>query len=321
MEVLFDRDEQCRMDVGRMAELGRFGETFTFYICAYEQAERVQYYISERAEQIYDYRQNLLLKGMYPAPIEAYSQRFMIPAGMREGIKQSARIQFAKAVREQYPKELFRFLRYYGQVPPSDAAYQMLADIQRHWSGSFDGDRLQLYENLVDEAFLGKLLTPQSHGQLRRWISGMWDQPGLFDAPNDREKRTFSAFLYQTAQGGIGLGSGLPKYKVMIQRERRQQAGELTTPIFSKTCWFQDVTMISSARRQFDQEAMFLLSGEYLQMVRALKGLPSILDGSDYWVQAQQLEQKIGVEAGQVLRWYGRLWNVGDCKMQNQYAP
>ena len=29
-ESLFDRDEVCRQDVSRMAELGRFGEEFTF---------------------------------------------------------------------------------------------------------------------------------------------------------------------------------------------------------------------------------------------------------------------------------------------------
>lgn len=309
MESIFGRDEHCRADVGRMAELGRFGEEFAFYICAYWQAGKVKYRVSEQPDESYDHRQSLLLDGLCPAPIQVHSQRFMIPAGMREGIKQQARVEFARKVRQTYPRAFFQLLERYGNLAPNNEAYPLLLELRLAWNGTFGPDRLQLYKNLVDEAYMKKLLTQQSYSELRRWLSSMWEQPGLYDAPKDRETRTFSGFLSLDADGQTELVSGLPKYKVMIQRERHQMAGRLTTPIFSKTYWFDNITKINAIRQQFAEEALVYLSGDYLDDVKMLHTLPSVLAGSDFWAEAAQCEQMLGTQAGQALRWYGQLWN------------
>ena len=309
MQPLFDRDEHCRADVGRMAELGRFGEEFAFYICAYWHKGKVKYHISEQPDESYDYWQNVLLQGLCPAPVQAYSQRFMIPSGMREGIKQRARIEFAKRVRQSYPQAFFQLLAHYGSLAPNNSAYPLLQTVRSAYNGFFDLDHLRLYESLLKEAYVKRLLTQQSYSELNRWLGSMWEQPGLYDAPRDRETRTFSGFISQSMTGQTELVSGLPQYKVMIQRYQHQMAGRLTTPIFSKTYWFSEITKLNAIRQQFAEEATAYLTGDYLAYVQTLQQLPSVLAGSDFWEEAAQLEQTIGAQAGQALRWYGQLYN------------
>lgn len=307
-EILFNRDEVCRQDVSRMAELGRYGEEFTFYGCVLWQEGRRRYCLSEQAEQLYACRRQWLLKGWLTSPVETYSKRLMIPAGMREGLKQGVRLEFAKLLQAQYPKAYFAYLTLFAALPANNNAYPLLLALQSTWSGEFDADHLQLYSNLAEEAFLRKRLTAQSYAELYRFVNHLWDQPGLFDAPRQPESRTFSAFLYENAQRCLELEVGLPYYKVLIKKEQHDTNGQLTTPIFNKTCWFGDITCLRAARQQFAGEAQAYLSGDYWQLIQGLRALPSVLSGSDFAEQAENDSDRLPPQAAQAIKWYGQLW-------------
>ena len=165
-EVMFNRDEVCRQDVSRMAELGRYGEEFTFYGCILWQEGRRRYCLSEQAEQLYACRRQWLLQGWLTTPVENYSKRLMIPAGMREGLKQGVRLEFAKLLQAQYPEAYFTFLEPFQDLSANNSAYSLLLSLQRTWSGQFDVDHLKLYSDLVEEAFLRRRLTAQSYAEL-----------------------------------------------------------------------------------------------------------------------------------------------------------
>lgn len=307
-ESLFDRDEVCRQDVSRMAELGRFGEEFTFYGCVLWQEGRRRYCLSEQAEQLYACRRQWLLQGRLTSPVETYSKRLMIPAGMREGLKQGVRLEFAKLLQTQYPEAYFACLTPWVERAANNTAYPLLLVLQSTWSGEFDADHLQLYSNLTEEAFLRKRLTAQSYRELGHFVKHLWEQPGLFDAPRQPESRTFSAFLYEQRPGRLELEVGLPYYKVLIKKEQHDTEGQLTTPIFTKTCWFPDITSMREARRQFADEAQGYLGGEYWQLLQTLRDLTAVLEGSDLAEQAEKWQPTLPQASRQAIKWYGQLW-------------
>ena len=300
----FGRDEMCRNDVSRMAELGKFGEEFTFYIFTYSHLGRRKYCISEYPEQIYNYRQQCLLAGIYPTFIERSSQRYMIPTGRREGIKQQARIQLAKQVQEKYPKWYLNLLESYGILEPNNTAYELLKEMQGHWNGFFDANHLQLYNDLIEQAFLSKCLNPQSYEQLRQWSRKMSEQSGLFDEPAHSQIRFFSAFLYEDESGRMALEQGLFKYKMVASKEKYELAGKLTTPIFTKAYWFEDI------RHRFESEAHEYLLGDYLDAVKALKKLPSVLNHREFREKIDIIQHVGDPKLVQLLGWFGNLWNL-----------
>lgn len=304
------RDEICRQDVGRMAQLGRFGEEFTFYCCAYQEQGRVRYVVSEQPEYLYDQRWQWLRQGRYTTPIIVRSQRLMIPAGMREGLRQGLRLGTARALRETFPPLFLQLLEDFGQTPASNLAYQPLKDLQRRWSGGFDADHLQLYQSLIDQAQAAKQLNHQSLAEFNRWLSRMWEQPGLTDTPREAEQRTFSAFAYGQGTQALGLEEGLPRYKVMIKQAACQQRGYWTTPIFTKTCWFRDITLLKNARSAFRDQAWQYFTGDYLPLTQTLAQLPTVQDTDRFRASLAALRQSAGESAAQALAWYGRLWNV-----------
>ena len=120
-----------------------FGEEFTFYGCVLWQDGRRRYCLSEQAEQLYACRRRWLLEGRLTSRVETYSKRLMIPAGMREGLKQSVRLEAAKALQAQYPAAYFEYLAPFGDLAANNTAYPLLQALKHIWSGEFDAQHLR----------------------------------------------------------------------------------------------------------------------------------------------------------------------------------
>ena len=95
---------------------------------------------------------------------------------------------------------------------------------------------------------------------------------------------------------------------MLIKKEEQDTKGRLTTPVFSKTCWFRDITCMREARQQFASEARGYLGGEYWQLLQTLRSLPSVLEGSGFAQQAQTCAAQLPQPAAQGITWYGQLW-------------
>ena len=305
-QIRAGRDEACCQSVSRMAELGRYGEEFTFYGCVLWQGERRRYYLSQRAEALYACRRQWLLEGRIVSPIETASQRLMIPSGSRESLKQKVRLDLAKTLQAHYPAQLFQTLAPYNALPANNTAYPLLLELQKTWSGQFDADHLQLFANLTEDAYLRKRLTTQSYTELCRWQRRLQNQLGLYDGPLEAERRTFSAYLYADGPAPK-LAMGLPAYKVLRQKEQHDLSGQLTTPIFSKTASFSDITHLHNARQTFARQAQAYLEGCW-PINQRLRTLPAVLTNTDFTEQTQPLASNLPPAAAQTLQWYGLLW-------------
>lgn len=86
--------------------------------------------------------------------------------------------------------------------------------------------------------------------------------------------------------------------------------GFLTSPVYAKTRWYEKAAELSSERAAFQKEVGQLMDDRYIARLQALRSLPSVIEAELFAEKLAAAEAACSPQAVQLLKDYGRLWNL-----------
>lgn len=268
------RDINCGTDVSMMEKLGRFDKEFIIYGCTYMKQGKRLYYMTSRREKIYEHIQKCLLNDVWPTSVQSLLVSCAVPAGSREEIAQDAKIALAEQMKEDFSDDYFNLLQDIAPKSVTDGALKLLLNEKNNLEGYFDRDYLLRFEGLIEMAYYEKILTTNSFIMLKEWVKKELRQMEDDIVLKNHFKRTFSGFAY-LRNGKINYFYDGQKATVCEKEHQMQKEGDITTPIISKTIWFDSKTSVKTIREQFVIYLHAMLDEKYMDLVKKLKGLKS----------------------------------------------
>ncbi|MFR6290756.1 MAG: hypothetical protein ACLUKQ_04820 [Peptococcaceae bacterium] len=304
----YHRDIKCGMDVGKMAELGRFDQEFTVYGCAYQEQEEIYYRLSEDADVIYSFIENCLYQGNYTTPLSFYTKISAVPSGMRDDIWLKSKWKLAYQLEQQYPNSYFQWLEKFSAIEGNDAALPIVEKKKEQLDGRYDRKQLYLFEQLLGICRGKKLLSEKSYTQLNDWVQRIWLQMEDDLILKQRIERTLYGFAYLDAPGNVQYCCDADKISVKKKQYGHFTEGTVVTPILKNTYWFDDFTQIGRIKKEF-QENLAQIGAEYLEIMQQLREIPSRIQVEAFQQAYTQIKAESAV-AGEAFYRFGYLWNL-----------
>lgn len=304
-----NRDVVCAAAVGRMAALGRFDKELTVYGCAYMEDGSVRYRLSTNALQIHRFAAHAASAGIYPTSVRSFSKRTPVPAGMEEHLLYESKLELARELQKNYPRIYFETLTALGEAPANNASVPLLRELAQAIEGHYDDAELQLFAQLLEHCFQGKLIDRYGHYRFNDWLSKVRRQMEDDPVPGAQLKRTLYGFSYKE-DDRIRTSYDAVEATVCAEREAQHLQGKICGPIIHRTYWLENFGEMAAARRDFkalllekEGEAMFAF-------IERIAELPSAVDEKIFADTLRELEAQGAELAAVDFRRYGRLWNV-----------
>lgn len=308
-KIIRMRDVEIADGMGRQAELGWFDVEFTMYGTAYLAEGELCYRISDQPDDIYHFMEKSKVRDLYCSNVLSCTERCPVPMGMKEEKALDVKKALARQLRDAYPEELFRLLAQIAEEAREDSAYPLLLQAQQELEGCFDESRLLCYEELADDCY-GYLKLSRSHyAQIRNWLKrerkNMED-----DCPS---KDIFEKHFYGLVYGQEGtyhyLEDSLREYIYQRKYDLEQQ-GIMTTPIFSKTLWYNYKYRLPDARRDFLHHFHQTINAAYLQKWQTLRTPNQHFPSNDLLHLDTTVRNTMGPAAADTLLRYAHRWCI-----------
>ena len=165
------KDVSSAQMIKSMAELGCFEYEDTAYGCAYRKDGKVLYRMGGDWQRIHDFIENSRLAGILPTAVAEKTVRQAKITGSEEEAKLKLKLALGKELQAMYNAAFFDILEELGQIPNCDSAGDILEEYKEAIDGFFDDGQLQLFEGLLNRAYLAKTLTTEHFDALRSWLA------------------------------------------------------------------------------------------------------------------------------------------------------
>lgn len=304
-----NRDVLCAAEVGRMAELGRFGKEITVYGCAYLKDGRVNFRLSENARAIYHFAHAQMPDGIYPTSVQRHSMRLAVPAGMETEAAFQVKLELAKELRAAYPRAFFEALEALAAAPANNAAEPILKTMAEKASGRFDALELQLFAATLERAYQGKLVDRYTHHLFSEWLRSVWRQMEDDPVPAGQIKRTLYGFVQQT-EGRFRVTMDAVEASVLADHAAQTLAGANVAPVLKCECWLAHFGQMPAARKTFKSLLLEKEGEDYFALLEEMHALAPAVDQKAFREALEALDAQETPLAVTDLRTYGRLWNV-----------
>ena len=164
------RDTKIADDVFKKIEMGWLDQEFTVYGTAYYAQSQMHYKVSNFSDKIYSFIDNAGNSDIFPSNIVRFTQRCPIPAGMKDEKNLQIKIELAKMLQKEYPKELFLLLEQIALEVRDDSSYLLLEQQKELLEGTFDGVRLECFRELVKYSYKTLRLSRNYYDVFMKWI-------------------------------------------------------------------------------------------------------------------------------------------------------
>ena len=308
MLMLF-RDMQVAQDVGRMAELGRYDREFTCYGFMYWADQHRHYVISANDDRLYDQALALSGAGCWLTPVTSYSQLCHVPAGCEDDIAREVKITLARKLQTDYPIAFAKQIDTLAEIASTDDAVPLLEKLRDDLDGHYDRDALALYATLVEFAWQSKTLTSASHQAFQKWLAQNAKDMADDIISKDIFERTFYGFAYESA-GKYRYKINANRGALFIQKQQMMQQHIATTPIISKTFWYNYTYRLADARSAFEKYVKYQMENGFLKHLESIKKLPSAIPQTAYQQILSAIQKNFSLEAQQAFDLVCSQWNI-----------
>ena len=308
------RDILVGEEMQRKADLGWFDEEFTMYGCAFYLCDKdtVNYIISPKAEEIYQFIEDAYLENIYTSNVESLTRKCPVPSGLREVIANEVKIHLAKNLQKMYPKEFFGTIAQLDKMSqPDDTLAKALLE-QEAWKieGLFQKDLLKQFEATLADTRRKHCISKKTYDELNEWL--MQEKRNFENdaISKDRFEKTLFGLVQYNNGERVAIINAQKEY-VYIKYYELIAMGYIVSPIFSKTYWRQNGSALSEIKSCFRKEIMNLYEVPYfilLQQVseknigdETLKKTKELLE---------ETEEKYGCESCKSLKRYAAMWEM-----------
>lgn len=304
------KDVSSAQMIKSMAELGCFEYEDTAYGCAYRKDGKVLYRMGGDWQRIHDFIENSRLAGILPTAVAEKTVRQAKITGSEEEAKLKLKLSLGKELQAMYNAAFFDILEELGQIPNCDSAGDILEEYKEAIDGFFDDGQLQLFEGLLNRAYLAKTLTTEHFDALRSWLAATRLQMADDVLIKKQFNRTFNVYIEINDQGVVRQVQNANRKPLEEQKWAAERKGFLTSPVYAKTRWYEKAAELSSERAAFQKEVGQLMDDRYIARLQALRSLPSVIEAELFAEKLAAAEAACSPQAVQLLKDYGRLWNL-----------
>ena len=304
------KDVSSAQMIKSMAELGCFEYEDTAYGCAYRKDGKVLYRMGGDWQRIHDFIEHSRLAGILPTAVAEKTVRQAKITGSEEEAKLKLKLSLGKELQAMYNAAFFDILEELGQIPNCDSAGDILEEYKEAIDGFFDDGQLQLFEGLLNRAYLAKTLTTEHFDALRSWLAATRLQMADDVLIKKQFNRTFNVYIEINDQGVVRQVQNANRKPLEEQKWAAERKGFLTSPVYAKTRWYEKAAELSSERAAFQKEVGQLMDDRYIARLQALRSLPSVIEAELFAEKLAAAEAACSPQAVQLLKDYGRLWNL-----------
>lgn len=308
------RDILVGEEMQKKADLGWFDEEFTMYGCAFylREENKVNYIISPKAEEIYQFIEDACLENIYTSNVESLTRKCPVPSGLREVIANEVKIRLAKNIQKMYTKDFFEVIAQLDDMSETDDTIALALLEQEAWKaeGLFQKDLLKQFEATLADTRRRHCISKKSYENLNGWL--MQEKRNFENDATCKErfeKTLFGLVQYNNDEEIVIINA--QKEYIYMKYYELVAAGKNVSPIFSKTYWRQNGSALQEIKNCFREEIMRLYKNEYfslLQQIREKNISEEVLEKT-----AQLLEEvkgKYGIEPYKSLARYAAMWGL-----------
>lgn len=272
------RDFKVAEDVGKMMELRRFEVEFEIFGTVYWQDGKRHYLVSKSEDTLYYQLEPLALQDTYPLALQTWHESALVPAGWDEEIEQTIKVHFCHSLHDIYPEGFWHNIEKVTEAAINDSATQILDPLQDLLDGVFDSDQIQLFEGLLNRAYLRRNLTRRSYQMYAEWLREIRQEMVDDVVTKDVFNRELYGFAYQAENGKIQYYLNASQRLMHEKQEKHQKLGHLVTPIFQKKYWYNYDYRLDQVRVDFRELLKQLFNEEYFNMLSRLAALNVSVD-------------------------------------------
>lgn len=308
MNYSMDHDAICVQEVNQMYNLGCFAEQFVTYVTCCVMDNECRYFVSDKAENAYQFCQERLKEEVYCLPVRKTAQSSLVPSGHREDMQQQFKWEAAYDLRKDGGSETARLIASLAR-PANNTADDLLKAIQRSLNGCFDKEILQVFQGILDHALAARKLSPLSYWKMQQWVETTL-QDDEERIKHDVHERIYSGFGYYK------VGSEMYYYynaveAVTLEKQALMRCQSYkVTPIFKKRYCFSDVDKLTSIALDFKGGLKKRFDHNYQKLLQIIDALPGVIDKSDFQAAYEQATIGNDLLRQNAIAYYASLWQV-----------
>lgn len=305
-----DHDQVVIAQATKLLQVGYLEYEANLYGSAYYQANgEIFYFISSKESTMEHFFTDCYHNNIYPTPAKFYFKRYDLLD--EDTIKNIFRIEIAKSLKASYPPIFFEAITKITNSPSTNSAFPILCELSEELTSCFDINSLQLFKNLVEMMFTGRLLTKESYILLQQWLEKEYEKISTEPIASGIYKRTFSGFAYSKTDHDIKYFADGCSYTAKEKQINFIKNGYIVTPILSITYYADSFKNLQNySRNSFKSELENYLDISYIKLMQALRTLPPSIDKELYLFYLNKIKSTNCSLAEQAFIYYGYLWNA-----------
>lgn len=303
-----DHDVVCAEEVAKMHDLGCFVQEFSAYATCYISEGDCYFFASDHLERAYAYSHQLLWQEKYPLPIMTYTNRALVPSGRLEQMKEQHKLEAVRKLKGSDGQSVAEIITTLAK-PASNIASTIIDRLRQELYGCFDGEHLQLFEGLVDFAFMAKKIPLLEYIKNRDWLAQI--RQDVFEGKHIQQtyQREYAGFLYFNANHQPCCYYNAVEAMVLEKSIQLACAKVSVSPILRKKYYFNEVDQLTAVAADFRAAMRRCFTPLYVKIWQYLYQLPSVINKDDFY--SEKTKAAKGNELlKQSLNYYGTIWNL-----------
>lgn len=309
-EDIHDHDAMAVAQAGKLQEIGYLEYETEVYGCAYFKDGEVHFYLSAKDETMDKFQKQCYQNNIYPTPAKYFVKRFDLVNETEESIKHMFRLDSAYQMKEAYPPLLFEAVNALTANDCANSAFELMQELCDQLESCFDLNQLNLFEDLLDLLFNGRLLTKESYILLNQWLQKELEKIAVEPVASGDYRRTYSGFAYKTPEGTVKYFIDAFPYMAKSKQLEFIAKGYLVTPILAITYYAGSFGSLTKVKKDFKQALEHYVGPMYIKLMELFKQLPAGVDSDLYFDYLQQIRATGSKAAEEAFLYFGYLWNI-----------
>lgn len=310
-EGVVDHDAICVSQASKLLQIGYLEYETAVYGSAYYRDGEIHYYISAKEETMEKFQKHCYQNNIYPTPAKYFCKRYDLVEDTEEEIKQRFRLQTARSLRESYPRLFFEAINELTAGENTNVAFPIVQALTEQLDSCFDLNQLNLFGELLDMLFKGRLLTKESTILFKQWLDKEYEKISVEPIASGDYRRTYAGFAYKKPDGTMKYLIDAFPYMAKEKQMAFLAQGYVVTPMLSITYYADSFNNLhGSSKESFKQELEKYLGAMYIQLMELLRQLPSGVDQELYLAWLEKIKTTGSKAAEEAFLYYGHLWNI-----------
>ena len=305
-----DHDQMAISQANKLLQIGYLEYETEVYGSAYYKDGEINYYISAKDETMDKFLRNCYQQNIYPAPAKYFSKRYDLVNDTEEDIKTRFRLSVAYQLKAAYPPVFFEAVNALTAPDSKNGAFALMNELCGQLDSCFDMHQLNLFGDLVEMLFRGRLLTKESYILLNQWLTREYEKISVEPIASGDYRRTYAGFAYQKPDGTIKYFIDAFPYMAMEKQVMFMTKGYIVTPILTITYYADSFNNLMNSRELFKVELEKYVGEMYINLMKLFRQLPSGVDNDLYLSYQEKIKETGSKAAQEAFLYYGYLWNV-----------